>query len=42
MFAQLYHGTIADGMATNFVMTISAEAKRFENGSMNIWTRLGI
>lgn len=42
MFMRLYHAAIVDGMVTNLMMTIAAEVRRFENGSMNIWPRLEV
>jgi hypothetical protein len=37
--ALLYPAAIVDGVATNFVMTIPADIRHFDNGSVNLWLR---
>ena len=38
-FAPLYLAAIVGGVVTNFMMTIPADVRRFNNGSVSIWPR---
>jgi hypothetical protein len=38
----LSHAAIADGVVTNLMMTILADVRRLNNGSVSIWPRLKV